>query len=79
MIQHIQKITYLTLFDDDDVESLFFMDDEATPETLFAFQQEASDTDGDKYEKDLITVGSSNEDYPAIESFFFVKSALYSK
>ena len=73
LIQHIQKISGLTLFDDGDAESLFSMDAEATPKTLFAFQQEASDTDEDESEKDLIIVGSSDEEYLAIESFFSFK------
>ena len=51
------------------------MDDDAISETLFAFQQEASDTNEDESEKDLIAVGSSNEEYLAIESFFRVKHA----
>ena len=55
------------------------MDDKATPETLFAFQQEASDTDEDESKKDLIAVGSSDEEYLAIESFFFVKLAFLLK
>ena len=63
LIQHIQIIFGLTLFDDDDVESLFSIDVEATLETLFAFQQEASDTDTDESEKDLIAIGSSGEEY----------------
>ena len=79
LIQHIQKISGLTLFDDDDIKSLFSMDDEATPETLFAFQQEASYTDEDESKKDLIAVGSPDEEYLAIESFFFVKLALLLK
>ena len=75
LIQHIQNISGITLSDDDDVESLFSMDDEATPESLFAFQQEASDTDEAEFEKDLIAVGSSDDEYLTIESFFSIKPA----
>ena len=52
------------------------MDDEATPETLFAFQQEESESETDSQsEKEFITIGSSDEDYYAIESFFSIKPA----
>ena len=69
----VLQISSLTLSDDDDVKSLFSLDDEATLETLFSFQQEESDSDEARSDKNLIAIGSSDEEYLAIESFLSVK------